>query len=73
MLLMDTTKEDVQVKKTDFLINSDSSIWCIVLNYSDWKAGKLSCPFSAKQIQLGQKRKRGAPLVGFALPSTFFF
>ena len=71
----------------DSLFESESSIWCIVLDESDWTSGKCSCSYfskhykckhllglsyrkklpgasiseAAKQIPLGQKRKRGAP------------
>ena len=32
----------------DELVKLESSIWCIVLVESDWKLGKCSCPYFAK-------------------------
>lgn len=71
----------------DHLLDSESSIWCIVLQEDDWKSGNCSCFYfakyykckhllclsynrklhgtiiseTAKQIPLGQKRRKGAP------------
>ena len=66
-------------------VEEENKIWYIQPDVSNWKLGKCSCPFyaknykckhlkaisatlrlyaippEAKQIQLGQKRKRGAP------------